>query len=170
MKVVRGDLLQLAVQGEFDVIIHGCNCFCHMGGGIAKAVQENFPQALEVDQSTIEGDRTKLGTYTSVWVNPTATLIPKRRRRKQEQEQTHEFCIVNAYTQYDWRPGRGKHINSADYGAIHRVFTQIRTDFHGQRIGYSRIGAGSAGGDWIMISAIIEEALEGEDHTVVEHA
>ena len=82
----------------------------------------------------------------------------------------HAFCIVNMYTQYDWRPGRAKHTNNAEYGAIHRVFRQIRIDFHGQRIGYWRIGAGSARGDWILNSAIIKEALEGEDHTVVKHA
>ncbi|PMU98153.1 phosphatase, partial [Pseudomonas sp. GP01-A4] len=31
--MVRGDLLHLARQGDFDVIIHGCNCQCAMGKG-----------------------------------------------------------------------------------------------------------------------------------------
>jgi O-acetyl-ADP-ribose deacetylase (regulator of RNase III) len=34
-------------------------------------------------------------------------------------------------------------------------------------IGYPAIGAGLAGGDWQLISSIIEEELAGEDHTFV---
>ena len=30
------------------------------------------------------------------------------------------------------------------------------------------LGAGLAGGDWDRISAIIDEVLQGEDHTVFE--
>jgi len=40
--------------------------------------------------------------------------------------------------------------------------------FAGRRIGYPRIGAGLAGGDWQRIAAIIDEELAGEDHTLVE--
>jgi O-acetyl-ADP-ribose deacetylase (regulator of RNase III) len=36
------------------------------------------------------------------------------------------------------------------------------------RIGYPAIGAGLAGGDWEVISSIIEEELKGEDHTFVK--
>ena len=39
MKIIQGDLLQLAKQGDFDVIIQGCNCFCTMGAGIAKSIK-----------------------------------------------------------------------------------------------------------------------------------
>ncbi len=31
MKMVKGDLLALADAGEFDIIMHGCNCFNVMG-------------------------------------------------------------------------------------------------------------------------------------------
>jgi O-acetyl-ADP-ribose deacetylase (regulator of RNase III) len=31
MKVIKGDLIQLAKDGKFDLIVHGCNCFCTMG-------------------------------------------------------------------------------------------------------------------------------------------
>lgn len=42
MKVVRGDLLQLALDGAFDVIVHGANCQCVMGAGIARTIRELF--------------------------------------------------------------------------------------------------------------------------------
>ena len=31
MKEVFGDLIELALVGKFDVIVHGCNCFSTMG-------------------------------------------------------------------------------------------------------------------------------------------
>jgi O-acetyl-ADP-ribose deacetylase (regulator of RNase III) len=39
--------------------------------------------------------------------------------------------------------------------------------FSGKRIGYPKIGAGLAGGDWNIISSIIDKELIGEDHTLV---
>lgn len=47
------------------------------------------------------------------------------------------------------------------------VFAAIARDFHGKRIGYPKIGAGLAGGDWSILAAIINEELAGEDHTLV---
>lgn len=36
MQNIKGDLIELALVGEFDVIVHGCNYFCTMGASIAK--------------------------------------------------------------------------------------------------------------------------------------
>ena len=41
-KEVKGDLIKLTLEGEFDVIAHGCNCFCTMGSGIAVAMKNTF--------------------------------------------------------------------------------------------------------------------------------
>ena len=46
---------------------------------------------------------------------------------------------------------------------------KIKQDFSGKRIGYSMIGAGLAGGDWNIISVVINEELAGEDHTLVTY-
>jgi O-acetyl-ADP-ribose deacetylase (regulator of RNase III) len=46
----------------------------------------------------------------------------------------------------------------------------MKQDFPGRSIGYPRIGAGLAGGDWTVIAQIIDEELSGEDHTLVEYA
>jgi O-acetyl-ADP-ribose deacetylase (regulator of RNase III) len=58
----------------------------------------------------------------------------------------------------------------ADYDAIRSVFKKIKSNFSGKRIGYPKIGAGLAGGDWDQISKIIDEELIDEDHTLVEFA
>ncbi len=151
MKIVQGDLLKLAQDGHFDVIIHGCNCQCTMGAGIAKAIKAAFPAAYAADKQTIKGDRDKMGTIS----HATVTL-----------DNGHPLTIVNGYTQYHWR-GRGVR---ADYDAIRSVMNAVGQQFAGHRIGYPKIGAGLAGGDWDTIAAIINKALQGQDHTLVEYA
>ena len=148
MKTLQGDLLQLALDGRFDVIIHGCNCQCQMGEGIALPVKRQFPEAYAADRATAKADAGKLGTFSSA-------LVERGER---------SFQVVNAYTQLHWR-GPGVKV---DYDAIGAVMRAVKGRFAGLRIGYPKIGAGLAGGDWERIAAIIDEALAGEDHTYVE--
>lgn len=147
MKIIEGDLLALARDGEFDVIVHGANCQCTMGAGIAKAIRATFPQAYEADLKTEAGDREKLGTIS--WAKIEGDTAP--------------LIVVNAYTQFHWR-GRGVKV---DYEAVRAAMRAVKRAFTGSRIGYPRIGAGLAGGDWATIEAIIDEELNGEDHTLV---
>ncbi len=147
MKCVRGDLIALSQAGQFDVIIHGCNCFCTMGAGIAKQIKQIFPAAFEADQTTISGDRFKLGSYSKACIDT----------------DSGHLYVINAYTQFHYS-GNGI---LADYDAIGNVFTALKKDFSGRRFGYPKIGAGLAGGDWQVISKIIDTAFEGEDHTLV---
>lgn len=147
MKHINGNLITLAQEGHFDVIVHGCNCFCTMGRGIALSIKGACPQAYEADQRTTPGDRAKLGTFTCAEVSAKG----------------HTFTVVNAYTQFDYR---GPGVN-ADYEAIRRVFRAIKLQFSGCRIGYPLIGAGLARGAWPTIEEIIDDELAGLDHTLV---
>lgn len=149
MKTIQGDLIKLAVAGKFDLIVHGCNCFCTMGAGIAKTIKQNFPAVYQADLATAKGEKLKLGQISHATIEvPTGKLI-----------------IVNGYTQYHWKGYRVK----ADYRAIRQVFKAIKNNFSGLRIGYPAIGAGLAGGDWAIIAKIIEEELAEENHTFVEY-
>lgn len=150
MKTIKGDLVHLAVKGNFDLIVHGCNCFCTMEAGIARAIRAEFPEAYEADCKTEKGSRDKLGSYSVARVD----------------KDGHAIIVVNAYTQHDFKgPGM-----KADYHAIRSVFKKIKADFSGKRIGYPKIGAGLAGGDWEIIAQIIDQELHGENHTLVEFA
>ncbi len=150
MEIIKGDLLDLADQGRFDVVVHGCNCFHTMGAGIARQIRNRYPSAFTADCATNFGDAQKLGTYSvSEVTSGTAT-----------------FWVVNAYTQY----ALGATKRLVDYEALSEVFCSIARDFSGKTIGYPKIGAGLAGGDWDVISKIIDTALSGEDHTLVEYA
>lgn len=145
-KILHGDMIKLALEGRFDVIVHGCNCRHTMGGGIARQIKNAFPEAEDADLATDYADRAKLGTLS------TATVVRDGK----------PFFVANAYTQFE--PGA-----DANYDAIRSCFCQIKERFAGMRIGYPRIGAGIGGGDWAIISAIIDEELAGEDHTLVEY-
>jgi O-acetyl-ADP-ribose deacetylase (regulator of RNase III) len=147
MKQLEGDLISLAEEGRFDVIVHGCNCFCAMGSGIAKTIKDKYPLAYQVDRQTEKGSRDKLGNYSSASVG-----------------YNREFIVVNAYTQFSY----SRHKVDVNYEALKQVFATIKRDFSGKRIGYPLIGAGLAGGDWNIIEAIIKSELDGEDHTLVK--
>jgi O-acetyl-ADP-ribose deacetylase (regulator of RNase III) len=147
MQRLTGDLIELACDGRFDVIVHGCNCFHTMGAGIARVIAARFPQALQADRATPYGEAAKLGTISTAAV----------------QSGTHRLTIVNAYTQFQpGGPGR-----LADYDAISAAFAEVARRFPDARIGYPLIGAGLAGGDWQEIAPRIDAALAGCDHTLV---
>lgn len=137
--ILEGNLIQLAKKGFFEVVIHGCNCQHVMGAGIAKQVKREFPEAFLADINA------KLGSYTFATVGEGSTII------------------VNAYTQQYY--GRGVQV---DYLALRSCFRQLARDFTGKSMAYPKIGAGLAGGDWIVIYEIIKEELLNEDHTLVQ--
>ena len=149
MNEIYGDLVALAKQGAFDVIVHGCNCFCVMGAGIAKQIKMSFTEAWRADLNTVSGKLDKLGSlsYAYCGIGGGDGVI-----------------IVNAYTQYGY--GRGLQV---DYTAIRSCMKQIRQQFAGKSIGMPIIGAGLGGGEWETIQAIIVEELKDEDLTIVRY-
>lgn len=147
MKVIKGDLVEMALNGEFDVIVHGCNCFGKFGAGIAKQIAAEWPVVIGADARG--GDRAdKLGTYSVCRVGG---------------KHGGWLCVVNAYTQFGY--GGGK--RNADYNAIKSVFRRIKRDFGGEKIGIPMIGAGLAGGSWKIISEIIDAEMDDSDLTLV---
>jgi O-acetyl-ADP-ribose deacetylase (regulator of RNase III) len=147
MKLVLGDLVTMALEGKFDVIVQGCNCFCRMRRGIAKTIAETFPEAVTADNATTRGDKNKLGSI-SVGMHVT---------------DNHVIHVVNAYTQYSWE-GAGV---LADYDAVRSCMQIVRRKFPHSRIGIPLIGAKLAKGDWSIIERIIIEELGDLDVTIV---
>ena len=146
MQTRSGDLIALAKAGEYDVIVHGCNCQCAMDAGIAKQIKAEFPAAYAADCATPKSAE-KLGRISTAQIDCNG----------------HALTVVNAYTQAHWR-GSGV---LADYDAIRLAMRRIKTQFSGRRIAYPKIGAGLARGDWARIARIIDEELAGETHTLV---
>lgn len=145
IKEIKGDLF----KSDADVIVHGCNCFCAMGAGVALQVIKMYPDAYyEVDAKTKQGDKEKLGTY-SKWVG-------------KHFFKDKEITIVNAYTQYTANPW----VKPLDYEALEKVMIKINQDFKDKTIAMPKIGAGLAGGDWEKISEIINKVF-GEKEILI---
>ncbi len=152
MKEVTGDLVEMAEAGLFDVIVHGCNIFNTMGKGIAKQVRAVFPEAYSADMLTTPGDYNKMGTISYAEIRAKGLIV------------------VNAYTQPEfWSAGQPMHRVYVDYDAVRLCFRKIKHNWagSGRRFGIPLIGAGLAGGDWSIISEIIESEMAGEDLTLV---
>lgn len=152
MKIINGNIIELAKEGTFDLIVHGCNCEKSMGAGLARQIRIEFPEAHQADLSYDREPEERLGTISGAKVKVTDT-----------DGKSHKFYIMNGYTQLHAR-GYGV---LADYEAIRSVFATIASHFPTARIAYPKIGSGGARGDWDIIEEIIEEELEGLDHTLV---
>lgn len=151
-KEIDNDLIELAIAGSFDVIAHGCNCFCMQGAGIAAQMRSSFdttnpyyyPSENVLDK---RGEFNKLGNieYSQKYVGKGGN---------------NTLIVVNAYTQY--QPGA-----NLDYEALTLCLRKINHEFKGKHIGLPQIGAGIAGGDWKKIKTIIQQELKDCDVTVV---
>tara|TARA_R110000782_G_scaffold270273_1_gene370170 strand:+ start:31 stop:480 length:450 start_codon:yes stop_codon:yes gene_type:complete len=146
IRYIDGDLVRDADQ--YDVIVHGANCFNTMGAGIAPQIKNKFPEAYKVDCDTVSGDKDKLGTISH-------TLNTKP-------------IVVNLYSQYGFN-GRKHGETDLDYEALRSGLKLVKEKFSGKFIGMPKIGSGLAGGDWSKIEKIIEEELSGEYVVIVNY-
>lgn len=147
VKEIKGNAVEIFLNHQVH-LIHGCNCFCNMGAGIAKEVKQKIPGAFHVDANTKKGDRKKLG-YCSQYVAANGQRI------------------FNAYTQYDFW-GKGPRV---DYDAIASCFREAVSSVDDESrfpIITPLIGAGLAGGDWERIKGIIN-SVTGDYPIIVVH-
>jgi O-acetyl-ADP-ribose deacetylase (regulator of RNase III) len=137
MKHAKGNLLDMAESGRFDVVIQGCNCFNAMGGGIAREIRERYPHVAEADDETTKGDYNKLGNYTKATVKG---------------EDEHSFIVINAYTQYNMSTGE----DVFEYAAFALILQKIERLYGNYSIGLPYIGMGLARGKKNVIIPMIE--------------
>lgn len=145
IEVITGNLLDFADSGQFDIIVHGCNCFNRFGAGIAKQIRDRYPNAYDADLATISGDIKKLGNWTL------ARVI----------NQPADFKVINAYTQYAYY---GKD-DLFEYDAFNLILKKLEHEYGTKnRFGFPLIGCGLAGGD----KQRIIESLENFSDAVTE--
>lgn len=163
VKHIKGNLITLAMQGEFDVIAHGCNCFCTQKKGLAPQMVEAFHTdkfPVESDLSR-KGDINKLGTLDSMIYLGGYNQIVNRGK--------FDLVVINAYTQYHWReadPHTGVPLN---YTALNLCLQKINRKYKGKKIGLPWIGTDLAGGNKQTVELMIENLLIDCDVTVVEY-
>lgn len=146
MKIIQGDLIALAKEGNFDVIAHGCNCFCTMGSGIAPLMAKAFGvDKYPLEAPRLKGDRNKLGHIEGKF------------------NEKYNLTVINAYTQYNY--GRGLQL---DYEALESCFKSINDIHKGKRVGLPWIGCGLAGGDKKRVQKMMIDFLPDVELTVVQ--
>ena len=143
---VYGDLIENAKNGLYDVIAHGCNCFCRMKRGIAPQMDEAFNCGnFALEDTRYLGDINKLGQIDYIKLE----LI--------------DLTVVNAYTQYEW----STETKPFDYDAFTLCMRKMNHIFKGKHIGLPQIGSHLAGGDWNLIRQIIIKELKDCKITIV---
>ena len=148
LQLATGNLIDMAEQGLFDVIVHGCNCLNTMGSGIAAEIRARYPAAYDAD--TAYGNNIKLGHWSEASAGA--------------------FTIVNAYTQINFMP-RG--VDHFEYESFELILEKLATQYAGKKFGFPYIGMGLAGGDKDRIIAMIEDfavqvSAKGGSVTLVE--
>lgn len=148
IKIETGNLLSV----KSGHIVHGCNAQGVMGSGVALAVKQTYPGAYEDYIRVFNSDPpfrgTKLGVAYPYIVN-------------------NDLVIWNAITQDSF----GGAIRQVSYDAIQTCFEQINwhikeggTDnvafAQAEEVHIPMIGAARGGGNWKIISTIIEETMD----------
>ncbi len=130
----KGDLLEC----EEPWILHGCNCQGVMGSGVALAIKNKYPSAYHTYRAQEETRGLALGDLSY---------------SQQEDGKT----IFNGLTQ-EFYGRKGKFVS---YEAVEQVIQGVNylVEHWGQQgisVAMPKIGSGLGGGNWEIISTIIE--------------
>jgi O-acetyl-ADP-ribose deacetylase (regulator of RNase III) len=135
-KSVRfGDIL----SAEKGIIVHGCNAHGVMGSGIALQIKSKWPECYELYRTVCEAENdyaALLGTIVPYSAGP-------------------QLVVANAITQLDFGKYPKRYVS---YEAIQKAFETIADAAAKAKmeVHYPLIGAGLGGGDWSIISEIID--------------
>ena len=166
MKIIEGNLLELALQNKFDAIAHGLNCFCTAPyAGIANQFERIFSISdYGWEQECFSGKYNRLGNldYKSHYIKDEKVFDSQRHSSHPEKEKFHELLVINAYTQY--KPGK-------DLNKIALLLCLQKLEFlcrtKNLKLGIPLIGGGIAGGDPKQIINLMHNAFKDIDVTLV---
>jgi O-acetyl-ADP-ribose deacetylase (regulator of RNase III) len=136
----KGDLL----KAEQSIIAHQCNMQGVMGSGVAKAIKEKYPDAFSVYRYQLSAGIVRLGDYCAVKIS--------------------DKIIVNIFSQDKYTP---RDIRHTSYDALEIAFRTLKSRYDGD-IAMPKIGCGLGGGDWKIVSAIIESVFNDRDIYIYE--
>lgn len=137
------NVLAIAEQNKDKnfVIVHGCNAQGRMGTGIALEVKERFPEVYAVYKAVFDSNGLIVGDVIPVAIR-------------------HNVIIANAITQKNYGYDGARYLS---YDGLNSSLIELhlRMDevFGEYSLSFPLIGAGLAGGDWGVISSIIEATI-----------
>lgn len=159
LKHAKGNLIDMAENGDFDFVVHGCNYQNTMGSGFAKELRARYPAVYEADTLATKQWRepvAKLGNFSSY------TTVNKK---------GDALSFINAYTQLHYLP-RG--IDHFEYESFYLILRKLAS-FKNARFGFPYIGMGLAGGNSERIISLISNFADSisefnSEVTLVEFA
>lgn len=152
-KHVKGDIF----ESDADIIIHQVNCQGVMGGGVAKQVREKYPIVYKKYKAWCEDPRLKgnlLGKIQSINSdNPQKQIIVNM--FSQDKYGSAFDCSGKCYT---------------DYNALQKCLEAVNRVYIGRTVAVPYLlGCCRGGGDWSIVSKMLEETLCDCDVTLYEY-
>lgn len=145
MKHIKGDIF----ESEEDVILHQVNCRGKMNSGVAKQVREKYPWVY--------------GAYKNIYNKRGGEYLFGRILRVFIDERR---SVVNIFSQKDYGYDGAQY---TDYEALRQCLVTINKECYGRSIAIPyRMGCCRGGGDWAVVSKMIEETLTDCDVTIYE--
>jgi O-acetyl-ADP-ribose deacetylase (regulator of RNase III) len=144
IKYIKGDLL----DAPQELIAHQVNCIGVMGSGVAKAIKDKYPIAFrDYNKLCSEGLGLKL-LGVAQFVRGSDNRV-----------------VCNLFGQFKFLP---RNIRHTDYDALKTGFETIKKTYPSQDIAMPKIGCGLGGGDWSVVSVIIESIFDDRDVYIYE--
>lgn len=144
IKIKVGNMLEQVTSG---FIVQGCNAQGLMGSGIAKAIRAKWPLVYEDYRQIYTLSGLELGQVYTTDIS----------------DGQLELLMLNAITQEFYGANGRRYVN---YEAIYKAFERINAlaqlaSAKGKNItiNFPLIGAGLGGGNWKIISTIIDETI-----------
>lgn len=137
-----GNILDAANEVGINIIVQGVNCQGVMGSGVAKAIRQKYPEVFDPYSTFVQ----KFGAGNPDLLGHIAPYV----------HEESELIIINAFTQLNFGSDGKKYVSyEAIQSAFKRTITTIAGQGPGVSVHYPMIGAGLGGGDWTIISDII---------------
>jgi len=162
IKIVKGNIIDALVNQDVDIFAHGVNCKGVFGSGLAGEIARRLPKVRNEYLYKHRSSGWGLGKTQIVKIQ-TETLD------KEGSPYSQSSFIMNCATQKDY--GRNPQSQPNNMYCSYEAIRQCMYEYHGYCKEYNLvaglpyIGCGLAGGDWNIVSKIIEE--EFEDMTII---
>lgn len=148
LKCIKGDIF----TSNAEFILHQVNCQGIMGSGVAKQVKEKYPIVYDYYKMWCDDPSLKPGLLGQIQTVYT--------------DNTGRQAIVNLYAQDKF----GSNGCYTDYNALEMCLEKVNKQFAGHTIAIPcRIGCCRGGGNWAIVSKMIEEILSDCDVTLYEY-
>jgi O-acetyl-ADP-ribose deacetylase (regulator of RNase III) len=144
---IKGDLLEV----KNGILAHGVNCQGVMGSGVALGIRNKYPSVYEAySRTALLGEYDPdclLGTVQVVSTLPDGVYDPKG----------DTVLVANIFTQNKYGKDGKRYL---DYEALYVGFEKLykRSVLYDLPLCIPKIGCGLAGGDWGVVSVMIEKA------------